>query len=365
LIDYSQPFHFVKERSPDNIDTVFHFRRLGLKESSMCTKRRPPRPAFTLIELLVVIAIIGVLIGLCLPAVQQVRESAARTQCANNLKQLALGSHNYEGVYGRLECGINTQIDPYYGQYYINFFGPAPDLNQSYSWNEAIMPFIEQNDLFNQLILNQVNQYGIYTDSQYYNCNGPTSPGATVVKTFICPDDPLPNQVTTYTGDNGTVYYLALSSYLGNAGTVSMYWTNASLDGVLYINSKVRFADITDGTSTTILFGERYHLDPTFDFLAGQSLQTYGGWAWANIYAMEDHCGASQAPINYLIPPGTTQDPNYYYQNTRLAAFGSGHPNGANFAFCDGSVQFLTNSLPQLTLQYLCTRAAGDLAEIP
>jgi len=325
----------------------------------------PHRQAFTLIELLVVIAIIGILISLLLPAVQKVRDAASRTQCANNLKQLALGSHNYHDVYHHLEPGINTQIDPYYGSYFVSYFGPPPTPNQSYCWNEAIMPYIEQVDIFNPLILNQVNQYGIYTDSQYYNCVGSTSLGASVVQVFLCPSDALPNTVTTYTGDNGTVYYLAMSSYLGNAGTVSMYWTNASLDGVLYINSRVRFAAIVDGTSETILFGERYHLDPTFDFLAGTSLSTYGGWAWANIYAMEDHCGSSQAPINYTIPPAITADPYYYYQNTRLGAFGSGHAAGVNFAFCDGSVRFLTSGTPQQVLQYLCTRAGNEVVEVP
>jgi prepilin-type N-terminal cleavage/methylation domain-containing protein/prepilin-type processing-associated H-X9-DG protein len=329
--------------------------------------RGPRRPAFTLVELLVVIAIIAILIGLLLPAVQKVRDAAARTQCENNLKQLALGSHNYESTYHRLECGINTQIDPFYGQFYVNFFGPPPDLNQSYSWLEAIMPFIEQDNIFKQLIFNQQNQFGIYTDSQYSNCVGPNSPGAQIVKVFLCPSDVVPSPaVTQYVGDTGTVYYLALSSYQGNAGTVSMYWTNATLDGVLYINSRVRFGDISDGTSNTILFGERYHYDPTFDFLAGQSLQTYGGWAWANIYAMEDHCASSQAPINYTIPVGTTSDPTFYYQNTRLGAFGSGHTGGANFALCDGSVRFLpTNTPQQTTLQYLCTRAGEEVVQVP
>jgi prepilin-type N-terminal cleavage/methylation domain-containing protein/prepilin-type processing-associated H-X9-DG protein len=324
------------------------------------------RKGFTLVELLVVIAIIAILIGLLLPAVQKVRDAAARVQCQNNLHQLALASLNFESTYGRLEVGINTDIDPYYGQFLVTYFGPAPDKKQSYSWKEAILPFIEMDNLFRQLILNQVNQYGIYTDSQYYNCNGPSSPGATVVKTFICPSDVLPNPpVTTYTGDDGTVYYFGMSSYLGNAGTVSMYWPNASRDGVLYINSLIRITDISDGTSNTLLIGERYHLDPTFDALAGTSLGTYGGWAWANVYSMEDHTGSSQAPINYMIPPGTSSDPTYYYQNTRLAAFGSGHTAGANFALCDGSVRFLGTNTSQQTLQYLCTRAAGEVVSVP
>jgi len=326
----------------------------------------PQRLAFTLIELLVVIAIIGILIGLLLPAVQKVRDSAARAQCANNLKQLALGSHHYHDVYHHLEPGINTQIDPYYGSFLVSYFGPAPTPNQSYCWNEAIMPYIEEQDIFNPLILNQVNQFGIYTDSQYYNCNGPTSLGAQVVPVFVCPSDALPAPaVTTYTGDGGTVYYFGMSSYLGNAGSVSMYWPNASLDGIFYINSWIKISAIVDGTSDTIMFGERYHNDPTFDYLAGTSLQTYGGWAWANVYSMEDHTGSAQATINYMIPVGTTSDPTYYYQNTRLAAFGSNHTAGANFAMCDGSVRFLMTTTPQQVLQSLCTRAGNEVVTVP
>jgi prepilin-type N-terminal cleavage/methylation domain-containing protein/prepilin-type processing-associated H-X9-DG protein len=332
----------------------------------MQRNQSPKQSAFTLIELLVVIAIIAVLIGLLLPAVQKVRDASARTQCQNNLKQLALATHNYAEIYSYIEPGINTQIDPYYGQYYVNFFGPPLTPNQSYSWKEAVLPFIEQDNLFQQLIFNQTNFYGIYTDSQYSNCLGPNTPGAQVIKTFLCPVDLLPNPpVTTYNDGYGNIYTLGLSSYIGNAGSVSMYWTNATLDGVFYINSHLHLLDISDGTSNTLMIGERFHYDPIFDFLAGISIQTYGGWAWANIYAMEDQCGSAQAPINYMIPNGVTSDPTYYYQNTRLGAFGSGHTGGANFALCDGSVRFISTTTTQQVLLYLATRAGGEYVEVP
>jgi prepilin-type N-terminal cleavage/methylation domain-containing protein/prepilin-type processing-associated H-X9-DG protein len=321
------------------------------------------RQAFTLIELLVVIAIIAILISLLLPAVQKVRDAAARMQCQNNLKQIALAAHNYHGVYKRFPSGVNLQIDPYYG---VTNFGPPPDPKASYSWEEALLPFLEQTPLFNSLVLNQLNQYGIMADSQYYNCAGPTSPGATPLSVLVCPADQLPTPaVTTYTGDNGTIYYFGMTSYVGNAGTVSMYWPSASQDGIFYLNSNVRIASVTDGTSTTLLFGERYHFDPTFDVLSGGSITTYGGWAWANPYSMEDHTCSAQAPINYMIPSNITSDPNYYYQNTRLGAFGSGQTGGANFAFADGSVQFLLNSTAILTLQQLATRAGGEVISGP
>jgi prepilin-type N-terminal cleavage/methylation domain-containing protein len=323
------------------------------------------RQAFTLIELLVVMAIIAILIGLLLPAVQKVRAAAARIKCANNLKQLALAAMNYESDRQRLPSGINLQIDPYYGAQGAKF-GPPPEFGYSFSWEEALFPYIEQDNLFKQLVLNQQNQYGIYADSQYYNCIGPGSPGAKAVKTLQCPADPVPNNgVTTYTGDNGTVYYFGITSYCGNAGSVSVYWPNATQDGIFYINSDVRLSDVTDGLSNTILFGERYHFDPIFDLISGNSLTTYGGWAWANVYSMEDHTLSAQAPINYMVPAGVTSDPTYFYQNTRLGAFGSGHTNGANFGLGDGSVHFLNSSTPQLVLQQLCTRAGGEPVTLP
>jgi prepilin-type N-terminal cleavage/methylation domain-containing protein/prepilin-type processing-associated H-X9-DG protein len=324
------------------------------------------RPAFSLIELLVVIAIIAVLIGLLVPAVQKVRDTAMRLKCSHNLREIALATHDYHDTYLIFPPGINTQIDPYYGQGMIKKFGSPPDAGMSYSWKEAIFPYIEQSNLRNSLILNQVNQYGIYTDSQYYNCNGPNSLGAEVITLYVCPADFLPYpQVTIYTADNGTNYYFGMSSYGGNAGTVSVYWPSASLDGVFYINSRVAIGEITDGTSSTLFFGERYHFDPTFDRLSGSPLNTYGGWAWANVYAMEDQTLSSQAPINYMIPTNITLDPTYYYQNTRLGAFGSGHQGGANFAFADGSVRFLRDSLPQQMLQWLSTRAGGEATGDP
>jgi prepilin-type N-terminal cleavage/methylation domain-containing protein/prepilin-type processing-associated H-X9-DG protein len=325
-----------------------------------------PRQAFTLIELLVVIAIISVLIGLLVPAVQKVRAAALNTQCTNNLRQIALAAHNYHNSYRRFPCGVNLQIDPFYGRSLVQKFGPPLDPSGSYSWEEALFPYLEQDPLFKKLVLNQLNQYGILADSQYVNCVGPNGPGAQAVSVLVCPMDYLPAPaVTTYTADDGTTYYFGMTSYGGNAGSVSVYWPYASKDGVFYLNSDVRIASITDGTSSTLLFGERYHRDPTFDRIVGTPLQTYGGWAWANVYSMEDHTQSAQAPINYVIPSSVTSDPTYYYQDTRLGAFGSGHTGGANFAFADASVHFLTNATPILVLHEFATRNGGETVSEP
>jgi prepilin-type N-terminal cleavage/methylation domain-containing protein/prepilin-type processing-associated H-X9-DG protein len=323
------------------------------------------RPGFTLIELLVVIAIIAVLIGLLLPAVQKVREAANRISCTNNLKQIALATMNFESTYKRFPSAVNLQIDPYYGANMVSKFGPPPDPSGSYSLWEALMPYIEQDNLQKGLVFNQLNQYGIMADSQYVNCTGQNSFGAQTIKILVCPSDQLPSPAqTTYTSDSGTVYYFGMTSYGGNAGSRGVYWQYATQDGMFCLNSKVKIADVTDGTSNTIFYGERYHYDLVWDALqtanGGSLINTYGGWAWANPYAMEDHTQSAYSPINYLIPAGTTQI-TYDLSDARLNAWGSGHTGGANFAFVDGSVHFLTNSTTQTALQALATRAGGEV----
>jgi prepilin-type N-terminal cleavage/methylation domain-containing protein/prepilin-type processing-associated H-X9-DG protein len=342
-------------------------RCLGFINSGGFVMRGPTRirQGFTLIELLVVIAIIAVLIGLLLPAVQKVREATNRISCTNNLKQIALATMNFESSYKRFPSAVNLQIDPYYGANMVGKFGPPPDPSGSYSLWEALMPFIEQDNLQKNLVFNQLNQYGIMADSQYVNCVGQNSYGAQTIKILVCPSDQLPSPAqTTYTGDNGTVYYLGMTSYGGNAGSRGVYWQYATQDGMFCLNSKVKIADLTDGTSNTFFFGERFHWDPVWDALqtasGGQLINSYGGWAWANPYAMEDQTESAYSPINYLTPPGTT-NLTYDLQDARLSAWGSGHAGGANFAFVDGSVHFLTSAVTQTVLQALATRAGGEV----
>jgi prepilin-type N-terminal cleavage/methylation domain-containing protein/prepilin-type processing-associated H-X9-DG protein len=314
------------------------------------------RQGFTLIELLVVIAIIAILIALLVPAVQKVRDAAARAQCQNNLKQIALGTHNYHDVYKRFPPGINLPISsasgavfPTNALYTSGKIGQPPVPGQFFSWMEAILPYIEQAPLYNQLNLNQ---------REYANCNGPNSPGATVVPIYICPADILPsNNVSTYT-TGGVTYYFGMNSYGGNGGTRDWYISSMMNDGVFWINSAVRMLGIIDGTSNTILAGERNHLDPNW---AG--ISTLGGWAWANFNAPEDCLLSSPVPVNYLVPPS----PNQNQTDNRTCAYGSNHTGGANFALCDGSVRFLilTNNTDVPLLQALSTRNGGEPVSAP
>ena len=322
-----------------------------------------PRAGFTLIELLVVIAIIAILIGLLLPAVQKVREAAARTQCTNNLKQLGLAVHNFEGTNQFFPPAVNIPLGTSTGMLFptnalvtSGKVGQPPFPNQFGSWLEYILPYVEQANL----------QKGIdFTQSQYANCNGPTSTGAQVVKIYLCPSDYMPNPVTTYTS-SGTTYYFGMNSYLANNGTYSWYVTDSgpaySVDGVFYINSRVTIGGITDGTSNTFMAGERYHQDTAYT-----SIQTLGGWAWATYTAVEDYTGSTRVALNYNLGASGVTSPSSSQKDQRVSAFGSGHVNGANFVFCDGSVRFLSNGDASSFTNYqaLSTRAGNEVATLP
>lgn len=315
------------------------------------------RLAFTLIELLTVMGIIAVLASLFLAAVQHVRAAAHRMQCQNNLRQLAIAAHNFESAHGNFPVGLVAVDDP-----------PTRFRDRTNLWVEAL-PFIEQSPLKGRWD---------YSDYRKNFQGGTAATTAVAIPVMLCPSDVLSEQVShfqfspPYDWYNG---YWAKSSYGGNGGTLTVADNVPNpTNGVFYNGSRTRTRDLTDGMSQTFLFGERYHRDSEFDIrTAGDpALAEYGPLAlwgvWASAYSdwssSADTMLSSAVPINYLAssPPAPS---GLHWIDARLNAYGSGHTGGANFAFADGSVKFVSDSIPLEQLQALSTRSGSEVVEQP
>ena len=326
------------------------------------------RPAFTLVDLLVVIAIIGTMVGLLLPAVQSARQSARRMQCSNHLKQLALAAHNFHDTRGAFPPGVEQLAFP-----------TAPRF-RGISLFARLLPYLEQGNL--------VDAWD-EADPLNNTLGGINSRTATVLPILLCPSDVIPENPVR----SGSDRWYGLTSYGGNGGSRSYDPQFATNDGIFHVigpgsqtdpaGKPIRMADVTDGLSNTLLFGERSHVDRNHDSFAaqltpppGQFLNPMGttGW-WApsgGRLAAGDVTLSAYAPINFripvdyerrelLVPPATDYNSYLYYNDRRISAFGSLHPGGANFALADGSVRFISESLPQGTLQALAVRSDGEV----
>ena len=347
---------------------------------------------FTLVELLVVIAIIGILIGMLLPAVQQVREAARRTECANNLRQLGIACHSYESALKSFPDGLycsdadnNDTGTPYSLVWY------------GHTVFAKILPYLEQGNVYNRfdLGLSAVAAKSNTVDSNGnhgIDANVDEIPTAAVIPSFLCPSDALEiNPV--FLDWNSTGYsqgWHGMTSYLANGGTHSTYFRDYGMqdNGVFYMtgpgslpgsqsqtpnlekNAKpCRIGQIYDGTSNTLLFGERYHFDPHFDRIlhdgsfaySRYAIAEWGTWGWIGGGNGTTHVFGStrlDAPINYQTPEDASA--NYSNVNIRMSAYGSGHPGGANFGLSDGSVRFVPETIDAITFQAISTREEGE-----
>jgi prepilin-type processing-associated H-X9-DG protein len=299
---------------------------------------------------LVVLAIIAVLIALLLPAVQKVREAANRMRCENNLKQLALAAHQHQDVNGKFPRGFHT----------VEYLADGRKANGT-TWEVELLPYFEQENL---------QRKWDYTDGRNNVAGERNAVTAQVIKMLVCPSDFLPDPVYHFLGNpaypeyDWAVGFYGLSSYGGKAGKRSFPLEKVSRDGIFFQDNRVRVADVADGTTNTFLFGERSHRDPEYHRITVTALPSWypleiqGGWARA--YALHggnlpQHLLSTPVLINYRMPhSGSAVE-----AMDRLCAFGSGHPGGANFAFADGSVRFLSEQTNLTTLQGLSTRAGG------
>jgi prepilin-type N-terminal cleavage/methylation domain-containing protein/prepilin-type processing-associated H-X9-DG protein len=306
------------------------------------------RAGFTLIELLVVIAIIAVLIALLLPAVQSAREAARRAQCTNNLKQLALAANNYESSNGAFPGGSYSGTlfnPPHWGTYPENFSEFARMLgyfDQAPMYN-AINFNLCSSDIANLTICGvQVNSLICPSDVQNQSIAFPATQASTGGVTPGWSFNEIPGNFPLPPGN----WMQAFTSYAGNAGTFTFGFSNlmpstvlTQFNGVIYNDSTVRISSITDGLSNTFLFGEHskghlFILDP--GYAVSDNAWQSGRWY--------DTLFATMYPLNLAIGNNlaiSSSGYSYYYPT----AAGSYHPGGANFAFCDGSVHFVKNSI--------------------
>jgi prepilin-type N-terminal cleavage/methylation domain-containing protein/prepilin-type processing-associated H-X9-DG protein len=290
---------------------------------------RPARRGFTLIELLVVIAIIGVLIALLLPAVQAAREAARRAQCTNNLKQLALAAQTYNDSNGSFPIGSPLMYDPLIGGY-----------AESQSVFVSMLSQFEQQPLFNAM--NFSRSIYVYENQTVFR---------TGLNTLLCPSDQrndrtgsigaylnTPNfqyKFTNYAGCAGTwfpepLFYGAYSN--PNAANIQAMCN--AYNGLFGYNRVTRISEINDGTSNTIAFGERANgMLP-----AGER----DNWYWWGDAVESDTIFTTFGPIN---PERKVANASQEYTDLYAESASSFHPGGANFAFVDGSVHFLKDSI--------------------
>jgi prepilin-type N-terminal cleavage/methylation domain-containing protein len=349
----------------------------------MSLRHRSQRAGFTLVELLVVIAIIGVMVGLLLPAVQAAREAARRMQCGNNLKQLGLASLNYESTYKTLPFNSDTGDDEFNG---VN--APRRSVAQrwrQYSWLVMVLPFVEQQPLYDQINWNTAMSMRDPINNQL---------AQTVVSTFLCPSNAqeairtgqvegykhnggLTGAGTDYVGNMGHIWggwkdCAAVPDFPGPPGYANLFvkganpgtpWVNGdylneqvNCNGLFRYYGSVKLAQVTDGTTNTLLAFEDMHyrggnVPGGFDRRAGDDS------AWFS----------PLAAVNPVRNPINNRNPAWQQGagDRRCHGWSSEHPGGAQAVLADGSVRFVSTSIDNIVRYGLGVRNDGLTFQMP
>jgi len=327
--------------------------------------KRNAHRGFTLIELLVVIAIIAILIALLLPAVQQAREAAHRTQCKNQMKQLGLALHNYHDTNNTFPIGTRAPVS-------------APN------WRIAVLPYLEETALYNQLDINSQATVGGFSsrreDNGTYGYG--TGPNALLadkqVPGWNCPSSRLNTKASGQSPTYNNAEKGQTHDYVGIAGAspqpggaagacsaVTGYGGIICENGMLYPNFVTRMRDVTDGTSLTMIVGEQSGVVGNQDIRASY----HGGWAGFTTAGRPSAMtgspwGAGVTTVRYPINAdlticnGTSGCNTTYDLNTTLSSF---HPGGTHGLLCDGSVRFLSQNMDMGILLMLSARSDGQV----
>lgn len=307
--------------------------------------RHSTHRGFTLVELLVVIAIIGVLVALLLPAIQAAREAARRSSCGNNIRQVVTAVHSYEFAHERFPTGVSNDSGPIKNEQQGNHI----------SWIAEILPQMDENNRFEQLNF----PAGAYHQKNKRIANIP-------IAVLQCPSDWAEGSFSSYAG----VHHDQESPI------------DADNNGILFLNSKITFDDLRDGSSYTLLLGEKLtHDSKEFGWLSGTraTLRNTGkainlsigraGWGngWGGSYDDwydEDDVEIDEAQLSKeeaLEQAFTTDiDPN---DPLAVGGFGSRHPGTTNFALASGSVRTISEDIARITLQQLAHRQDGQIIE--
>jgi prepilin-type N-terminal cleavage/methylation domain-containing protein/prepilin-type processing-associated H-X9-DG protein len=377
-------------------------------------RNRQVRGGFTLIELLVVIAIIAILIGLLLPAVQKVREAAARMSCSNNLKQMGLALHNYHDSMGFLPTAGSADGKPFSG-------GPWPIGGEGTNWSIYILPYIEQGNVFKKLTFNgdsgwtndQTQVSGGYTSSALNNVTLINGVG---LKLYRCPSDTKPDMIRNdsnvrdASGNESLLVnrnsYVAIAGAVNNLDGSGQFRESRNTDGsswswqfgitawggvIVPDNANIKITSITDGTSNTMVISEQSAqltaLSPSGNIINDQYSVTSTGGGLFRGHSNGQSNGIVNPPAAWMDARGQTYTTIRYGINQKtgwtcggangigVCGGGSGfwnseganvplvsnHTGGVNALFADGSVHFLHDGTPLVTLARLATRDDGGV----